>query len=115
MGADYKPRRARIVTGTYEGDGAGIQAIAGLGFQPIFVIIYAQFDGGTTGTFMKANIDGLNTSYEFWTGIAYTGQYEPDYIISLDADGFTIGDGTGGSGGNSLNVNLRDYTFIAFG
>jgi len=34
-----------------------------------------------------------------------------DVVISLDADGFTIGDGTGGT--NYFNVNLETNTYMA--
>ena len=99
-----------MATGNYTGNGAATQAIAGAGFQPEFVIVYktstAQHDHDWA---LKSNLDGLNAS------VWYAGdntRYEADQVISLDVDGFTVGDGTIST--NICNVNLMTYTFIAF-
>lgn len=94
-----------IVTGEYTGDGAATKAISGIGFLPRRVDIIPQIDG-SSALHIKTDQEG--------TMAFVNGQYEADHIISLDADGFTVGDGTGGTGGNSANVNLRVYTYIAW-
>lgn len=100
--------RLNFAQGSYTGNGAATQAITGLGFQPRAVYIYITADGAFTGDQVwKAEIDGLFAKYP--------GNYEIDYIVSLDAaGGFTVGDGTGGSAGNVLNVSARTYTYIAW-
>jgi len=40
--------------------------------------------------------------------------YGEDHIISLDSDGFTVGDGTP-QGTNFMNVNGRNYVAICLG
>jgi len=101
---------SRIATGNYTGDGAATQAVIGVGFQPIAVIIYKNLDGGKTPGF-KVLEDGLFTY--FWYDIVQDYYYMNDMIISLDADGFTVGDGTGDV--NTFNVNAQVYTYICFG
>lgn len=94
-------------TGTYTGDGAATKAITvETGFQPRFLIVYSQVDNNNYIAF-KSSSDGTKTKH----GAV---EYEDDYIISLDANGFTVGDGTGGTNGNQSNVNLQVYTYIAF-
>lgn len=93
-------------TGTYTGDGNPTKAVTGVGFQPRFLWIFSQVDAtGTIGR--KTDQDGTSSGYS-------TSDYETDYIISLDSDGFTVGDGTGGTGGNVFNVNARSYAYVAF-
>lgn len=93
-------------TGTYTGDGGATKAITGLGFQPKAVIIYTQATGVTSLLAFKTNQDGTG-AYNLTNGFAV------DHIVSLDANGFTVGDGTATS--NQYNVNARVYTYIAFG
>lgn len=101
---------ARIQVGNYTGDGAASKEINfATAYQAVFLIIYPQ----TTQVnmpFMKSSQDGTKTSYNTGSNAFY----EDDYIISLDADGFTVGDGTGGSSANHCNINGRVYTYIAF-
>lgn len=104
----------RFVTGTYTGDAAATQAIIGVGFQPKFMLIYAQV--ATTLKAVKSDRDGLNTDMMEQVGGVTWHHYEADQIISLDADGFTVGDGTGdAAGANLLNMAARVYTYVAFG
>ena len=63
------------------------------------------------GMGFKTDQDGLladvfNNATTLW-------RYVTDMIISLDADGFTVGDGTGVA--NILNVLGATYTYICFG
>ena len=110
MGADYKPRRARMVTGVYEGDGNATQAIVGLGFQPIALIVYRQATVNN-GVAIKITEDALVSGV--WILQTPNWRYMDDMLRSLDPDGFTVGDGTGFA--NTFNINLEDYSFIAFG
>lgn len=96
--------RVRMATGTYTGDAAATKAITGLGFQPEFVMIYLQF-ATTSRMVFKSDQDGTG-AYNLTNGFAN------DHIVSLDADGFTVGDGTGTS--NQFNVNASVYSYIAW-
>lgn len=104
-----------IVTGTYTGDGATTQAIVGVGFIPRAVQIYVQSDvaqplGYPMG--WKTNQDGVNAFLPHYE----TGNvYEADHIVSLDVDGFTVGDGTATVWGNVLNVLGRVYAYACWG
>lgn len=98
----------RFATGTYTGNNAATQAITGLNFQPRYLQIWSQVAGDINNlTVYKSEQDG--------TRAFYSAAYQNDQIISLDADGFTVGDGTGSAAGNVLNVSARVYTYIAFG
>jgi len=103
----------QIATGTYTGDGAATQAITGVGFQPRFVMIWCtnpdQAERRTLG--LKADVDGINAGAH-GAGIAAL-RYSSDLIISLDADGFTVGDGTP-LGFNYLNFATIVYRFVCF-
>ena len=104
----------RLATGTYTGDGAATQAILGVGFQPQAVYIYPQVDV-TVGPAFKTdqNAGGLAYLMDSPTGPDQW-RWQTDEIISLDADGFTVGDGTP-LARNDFNVLGRIYTYIAFG
>lgn len=103
---------SKFVTGTYIGNGAATQAIVGVGFQPKAVISWEQTDPSWGTPQYKITQDGLQANY-YGQGIT-SYLYEADEIISLDADGFTVGDGTP-AGANYANINLVTYTYIAFG
>jgi len=97
----------KMKTGEYTGDGNATQAITGVGFQPKFLRAYRQVTGNTTA--MKTDQDG---TYALKDRSGGTGaEYIEDYIISLDADGFTVGD-TGG--GEEMNASAVVYTYVAF-
>lgn len=106
----------KFVTGTYTGDNGATQAIVDVGFQPKYLFVYPQLDNVVlTFWAQKSDRDGLNTDI-IVRGAPIQHHYETDQIISLDADGFTVGDGTGGyAAANVLNVAARIYTFVAFG
>ena len=99
-----------FATGSYTGNAAPTQAITGIGFQPRYVQIWDTVDASGTDSFFKSELDGLNARY--MTTVP-SSRYLTDFIISLDADGFTIGDGTTDS--NRINTNLRVYRFVAWG
>lgn len=98
----------KFATGTYTGDGAATQAIAGVGFQPKFVIIYQQVDSVDSPGW-EADVD-VGFTLTWWANVY---NYSTDHIVSLDADGFTVGDGTG-----LINIfNILDvvYSYVCFG
>lgn len=101
----------RMATITYTGNGAATQAITGAGFQPKTLIVYRQTGFQSRGFGVKTDQDGLNAIFMDFTTLVVS--YAPDMIISLDADGFTVGDGTGIT--NIFNVLGVTYTCIAWG
>lgn len=104
---------SKIATGNYTGNGAATQAIVGVGFQPISLIIYANVDSVNRCIGFKIAQDGNFCHIYRTTSLGYIYDVSGDHIISLDADGFTVGDGTGEV--NAFNINARVYTYIAFG
>lgn len=112
----------RIATGTYTGDGEATQAITGVGFLPQYLRIDRRFDSNqTVGQSVGANVQTYTTVVnDNAAGMGITGNdatqaywtYTVDCIKSLDADGFTIGNG--GTGVNP-NVNTVLYNFYALG
>jgi len=98
---------ARIATGTYTGNGAATRAVTGLGFQPRVLWIFPQLTDAYA--MFKTNQDGVNAVV---FGLGYIHKYTSDIIVSLDADGFTVGDGTP-LAINHANVNARVYSFWA--
>lgn len=98
-----------MAVGSYTGDGAATKAVTGIGFQPRFVIVFANAD--PHGAFELSAIKSSSNGTRSWVN---GNQYEDDHIISLDSNGFTVGDGTGGTNGNTCNINLSGYTYIAW-
>lgn len=102
--------RPRLVTGTYSGDGNASKAISGLGGQPKLLRIHPQVDNsGTYYECVKTDQDGTKASYH----ATNQHHYEDDLIISLDTDGFTVGDGSSGMG-NVMNYSGNTYTYSAW-
>ena len=100
-----------LATGSYTGDGAATQAITGVGFQPKLIIIYVRLSNAFCCPGWKSDQDGA-FSYVHDAVSAY--RWQLDNIISLDADGFTVGDGTP-LALNMCNVADRVYTYVCFG
>lgn len=99
---------ARLATGTYTGDGAATKAVTGVGFQPRRVTIYRQSATVANSILIsKSNQDGT-AAY-----VTNSANWLNDHIISLDADGFTLGDGTGDT--NKANINTAVYTWVCEG
>lgn len=94
-----------FATGTYTGNAAATQAITGIGFQPRYISIWRQFD--TNVVFSGIRAPGDTATYILGVG------YKADHIVSFDADGFTVGDGTGDA--NRLNLAASTYTYVAWG
>lgn len=104
----------RFKVGKYTGDAAATKAITGVGFKPTFLVIYSM----VTKKAMCIKSSQDTTSCFVLTGTVNAGThvdgnlYLDDVVISLDALGFTVGDGTGSS--NYAN-EAADYAYIAFG
>jgi len=101
-GGDYL-----LAIGTYTGDGNATQVITGVGFQPKMLIMWRQ--SLSQIFFLKSLSDGSYTGYVYDTGRGY---YQ-DVIISLDSDGFTVGDNSFGVGGNVSNSAGQVYNYCA--
>jgi len=95
----------QMKTGTFTGDGNATKAITGVGFQPKVVIIMTHAGMGDTIQAMKTDQDA--TFAQISKGAEM--QWDEDIIISLDADGFTIGDFS------PMNTSGVVHTYIAFG
>ena len=106
----------RFATGTYTGDGGATQAITGVGFQPIVLIIHPQFGIANTadGPAIKTDQDGLFAYVYDGRVLVFAWRWQTDMIISLDADGFTVGDGTP-LALNFLNMVDGPYAYTCWG
>jgi uncharacterized repeat protein (TIGR01451 family) len=73
-----------VATGSYTGDGNATKAISGLGFQPAVVLVKAETN---ESAYLKTAEmpDGLSVKPADNKGL------ETDRILTLDADGFTVG------------------------
>lgn len=100
-----------IASGTYTGDGAATQAVAGVGFQPTAVLIYPQVDVVNGSESFKGSVDGINAF--LWIAGIFVHMYTNDQIISLDVDGFTVGDGAAWPW-NVFNTLGQVYTYVCF-
>jgi len=83
----------RLNTGQYTGDGTASRAITGVGFRPRYVkITQRRVTNSIIEIYEKTDQD-YETMCAGYTSVADHGCYAfVDRLISLDADGFTIGD-----------------------
>lgn len=106
MGAKITQAVPRIAFGIYTGDGAATQVISGIGFEPYIVFIFPH----------KAYASWVKTSgMGSWAkqlSSTPTLVWLEDTIISLDSDGFTVGDSTS-EGIPYLNEDETVYTYLA--
>lgn len=102
-----------IKTGTYTGDGNATQAIAGVGFAPLHVTIIPQMDTPVAGFLPTKSANEVTAD----DGLIYreaAGNFVYlDDTVTLDADGFTVGDSTGYT--NVVNVNGQVYSYVCIG
>jgi len=91
---------AHFKIGTYSGDGSANQGITGIGFEPAAVLVMS---GGSHYAWYKDSNMGINAK------CLGTQQYGDDAIISLDADGFTVGGATGLTGSNNNAAGVTYY------
>lgn len=97
----------QVKIGTYTGDAAATKAVSGIGFKPTAVMIIEQVTN--KNLIIKTSSDGTKSFVQPNGG---ANLYVDDQIISLDSDGFTVGDGTGSA--NYTN-EAQVYTYIACG
>jgi len=95
---------SRTKVGTYTGDGNNTQAITGLGFQP--ELVWAMEFNDNNNRALKTSAMG-----EFSLIIGYEDEMWRDSIISLDSDGFTVGDAS--TGNANMNRSGQTYVYLA--
>lgn len=103
----------RATTGTAQGDGNASQAITGVGFAPTHLILFEKIVADDTVMDRWETFDIMVDNHA--AGLCYTINnagnvtMQSDAIVSLDADGFTIG-----TGGGSPNANGKDLEYVAY-
>lgn len=98
MGLKITQPKARIKTGTYTGDGNATQAITGVGFKGKCVIVGSM--NSDVVTWLKTDVMGANAKNLSATA------YSNNKIISIDDDGFTVGNG------GVQELNYLDYPYF---
>lgn len=98
---------SNIKLGSYTGDGNATQAITGVGFQASVVIVLPS-----TGYNCFIKTSDMSTTEAKNLGTTNQTSTTNDSIRSLDADGFTVGDGAEASGDN-MNNSGDTYYYIA--
>lgn len=96
-----------MATGTYTGDGNATQSITGVGFRPKYLYIATQ-PVAEVGYDTFEAVDVITATYCYWNGVSA----RFDRIISLDDDGFTVGDKLADLPPNKLG---EVYIFMALG
>jgi len=94
----------KIKTGSFTGNGAVTRAITGVGFQPIAVLLHGNSDEWP-----------LFATDQMVSGhcLQFSGADLTNGIVSLDADGFTVGNGA--TVHNAANENAMPFQWVAFG
>lgn len=103
---------AKIAYGTYSGNGAVSQAITGIGFQPRVVWIMEDVPAESVADNVFFKMEGQDADLAFAHTSTPTHSILDNRLISLDADGFTVGDDGGDSHPNKNGV---DYIYLAIG
>lgn len=98
--------KSQIISVEYVGDGASSRSFSSLGFTPLFVIVVGKDGSGNVVGALKNAFMPATESQPFQETIAAGGAARLDRIISLDANGFTVGP--------DLNVNGRNYAYVMF-
>jgi len=106
-----KQNAAFLYTGTFTGDDTASQAITGVGFQPDVLWMWEAeipvlYHNGST-TFSP----NQSTADECW--IMGENKNLSNCLLSLDTDGFTVGDGPGG-GAPDPNSSAFTWHYVAF-
>ena len=99
---------SNIAVGSYTGNGAATQAITGVGFAPDYVMIYGDDNNWARNrTRFTSGVLGAGANFR----IRNSGQNATS-IPSLDADGFTVGDGSAGQEDSNENTTIYHYVAI---
>lgn len=106
----------KMATGSYTGNGAVSKAITGLGFLPKYVRIWHRrtAGGGTSAVVEAADVtnDDNVAGGAILQQTTGTTTFETARIVSLDADGFTVGD-AGADAHPNMSGEL--YNWVAWG
>lgn len=115
MTLQYQGRMLSVKSGFYTGDGALTQAISGLGFRPVFLMIMVRqtTDGLGTGVFLTwPDVQDDITGGAMIAILATTVLVQSNTVASLDADGFTVDDN---NNDENPNTNATLYNYFALG
>lgn len=99
----------QIKVGSYTGDGSDPQSITGIGFLPVFLIVWMQSDGDS-----KRGIGFIATPDSNALVIGTSEMKYNDKLGNLNADGFDVRS-SGVNGRFGANQSGKDYTYVAFG
>jgi len=99
---------AKVKTGTYTGDGSSNRIIAGVGFAPVVVIIKGNDDDGGTGDLTSAVLRSATMPAGMTKPLLGDQSLLADLILSLDADGFTVGSN------RRVNAIGIEFHYVAF-
>lgn len=95
-----------IATGQYTGDGTRSQAITGVGFQPKYIFIHERLtEMGNANPAYATDQDPAGLAGTIGAGFMAWGY--PDWIDSIDPDGFTVDDG-----GTDRDPNMLDQVYV---
>ena len=118
-------RTAKIKSGSFSGNGSATQAITGVGFKPVFIVLTKRCNSSTTcnETLVMAwkdaveNAGGSGTARSGTWWAAYNtsqhARWASDGVRSFDHDGFTVGDGSYNY--LAMNGSGNTYTYVAIG
>ncbi len=106
---------ADIAVGTYVGNDISGHAITGVGFQPVSVWVLSWDGSLSGGDTYRAIVVGCGTAWQNgsfqnvgWSQGALFAVQRTDAVLSLDADGFTVG------GFKWVNEAAKEFVYIAF-
>ena len=115
---------ASIASGTYSGNGNATQAITGLSFSPVLVMISKRCNAASCNEVMaiawkdaieNAGGSGTDRSGTWWAGYNTSNapHWADDGVRSVDSNGFTVGDAS--ENYLTLNGSGNTYTYVAIG
>jgi len=96
---------AKMKIGTYTGDDGATKAIIGMGFQPEVLMVIP----GVESLYVSIKTTDMGTKSKIFNN---SHKFEDNVIVSLDADGFTVGSTSASADGN-MNKLDKIYYYIA--